>query len=74
MANLTAVIRQLKAQRDRAVKEVSRLDAALAALNGAGYRKRTGMRRALSAAARKRIAKAQRERWLKWRKARAAKS
>ena len=64
MANLAGVVQQLRAERDRAAKEVARLDAALAALNGAGYRKRTGPGR-LSAAARARIASAQRARWAK---------
>lgn len=64
MANLEMVVRQLKAERDRAAREVQQLDAALAALNGAAGAKQTG-RGTLSAAARARIAAAQRERWRK---------
>jgi hypothetical protein len=43
MANLSGVVQQLKAERDRAAKEVEHLDAALAALNGS-HGKRTGTR------------------------------
>jgi hypothetical protein len=64
MANLTSVVQQLKKERDRAANEVEQLDAALAALNGSSYGKRTGGGR-LSAAARARIAAAQRARWAK---------
>jgi len=58
---MAAVIQQLKNERDRAAKTVARLDAALAALNGAGGR--SGGSRTLSADARERIAAAQRARW-----------
>jgi hypothetical protein len=57
MANFSGVVQQLRKERDRAAKEVERLDTALAALNGAGNSKRTGTRK-LSAAARARIAAA----------------
>lgn len=54
-------------QKERAahVREIAKLDAALAALNGtgAGQAKRT-----MSAAARKRIGDAQRKRWAKLRR------
>lgn len=63
MANLAGVVQQLRKERDRAARVVERLDAVLAALNGVS-RKRTGSRR-LSAAARERIAAAQRARWAK---------
>ena len=54
MANLTGVVQQLKAERDRAANEVQRLNAALAALsaistNGAPTRS-TARRGRLSAA------------------------
>ena len=62
MTNLIHVVGQLRQERDRAAKEVERLDAALAALNGAGQQ--TG-RTKLSAAGRARIAAAQRARWAK---------
>ena len=64
MANLANVVQQLRIERDRAATEVQRLDAAIAALNGAGRSRRTNRRR-LSAAARARIAAAQRARWAK---------
>ncbi len=62
--NIATVIHELRSERDRAAKELQRLDAAIAALNGGQYGKRTGRRR-LSAAARARIAAAQRARWAK---------
>lgn len=58
------LVRQLRQERDRAAKEVARLDTAIAALNGGTYGKRTG-RRNLSAEAREKIAAAQRQRWAK---------
>lgn len=64
MADLIAVLAQLKKERDR-------LDRAIAALSGVGARARTGKRK-LSAAARKRIADAQRARWAKFRKTKKA--
>jgi len=67
MANLDSVVQQLKEERDQAANTVKRLDAALAALNGASGGKRTGTRSRLSAAARARIAAAQRARWAKLR-------
>lgn len=66
--DIATVVRQLRKERDRAAKEVQRLDAAVAALNGNSYEKRAGGGR-LSAAARARIAAAQRERWAKVRAA-----
>jgi len=65
MANLAGVVQQLKRERDQAARTVERLDAALAALNGVD--RRAGTRRHLSAAARERIAAAQRARWAKLR-------
>jgi len=64
MTNLSGVVHELKKERDRAAREVQRLDAALAALNGNSHGKRTGGG-TLSAAARARIAAAQRARWAK---------
>jgi hypothetical protein len=63
MANLSAVIEQLKAEREQVHKEAQRIDAALAALGG-GKSKRT-----LTAASRRKIAAAQRARWAKVKRA-----
>jgi hypothetical protein len=68
MANLAGIVQQLRKERDQAARVVERLDAALAALNGASYGRKTGTRKRLSAAARKRIAAAQRARWAKARR------
>jgi hypothetical protein len=65
MTNLAGVVQQLKQERDQAAKQVKRLDAALAALNGGSGGKGTGTRSPLSAAARARIAAAQRARGAK---------
>jgi hypothetical protein len=65
MANLAGVVQQLRRERDQAARTVERLDAALAALNGSSYGKKTGTRRKISAAGRARIAAAQRARWAK---------
>jgi len=56
MTDLGAIVAQLKKERDK-------LDRAIAALSGVG---RNGGRRKLSAAARERIAAAQRARWAKF--------
>jgi hypothetical protein len=62
--DIAIVVQQLRKERDRAATEVARLNAALAALNANSYGKRTGGG-TLSAAARARIAAAQRARWAK---------
>ena len=67
MTNFIKVVRQLEHERARTAKELERLDAALAALNGS-HRKGASGKRRLSAAARKRIAAAQRARWAKLRR------
>lgn len=75
MANISAVLKQLRSERERAAQELERLDAAITALDQVGH-KRAGRRvamtgrgrkphRRLSAAARRRIAAAQRARWAK---------
>jgi len=74
MSNLVKVVDQLRKQRDEAQKIVGQLDQALTALgNLDGLRargrspKRIGRkRRIMSAAARRKIAAAQRSRWAKW--------
>jgi hypothetical protein len=60
MTNLDHVVRQLKTEKERLTRELQALGAALTAF-GAAYRK--GTERRLSAAARARIAAAQRARW-----------
>jgi hypothetical protein len=65
MANLAGVIQQLRKERDQAARTVEQLDAALVALDGDSYGRRTGARRMISAAGRARIAAAQRARWAK---------
>ena len=68
MANLAGVVQQLRKERDQAARTVQHLDAALAALDGGSYGRRTGTRRNISAAGRARIAAAQRARWAKVRR------
>jgi hypothetical protein len=77
MSNLAKVVAQLRQQRDEAQKQVERLDQALAALGsvdglrspGRSFRNVGRKGRTVSAAARKRIAAAQRARWAKWKAA-----
>jgi hypothetical protein len=80
MPNLSGIVQQLKTQRDRAQKDVDRLNAALMALGGLGNRNgrlrrvsTVKKRKPLTAAARKKIASAQRARWAKWKAARRSK-
>jgi len=61
MADLRAVVEQLKKERDK-------LNRAIAALIGSTSRSGGGGRRKLSAAARERIAAAQRKRWAKFKR------
>ena len=68
MANLAGVVQQLRKERDQAARTVERLEAALAALNGDSYGRRTGTKLKISAAGRARIAAAQRARWAKVRR------
>ena len=68
MSNLAGVVQQLRKERDRAARTVERLEAALAALDGSSYGKRTVTRSRMSAAGRARIAAAQRARWAKVRR------
>lgn len=78
MSNLTQVIQQLRQERGQMQGRIEQLDEALKALIGLGIRgtarrrgpgQASGKRRTMSAAARKRIAAAQRARWAKWRAA-----
>jgi hypothetical protein len=75
MTNLTGVIRQLRKEKRRVHGEMERLNAALAALGSVGGLERKSkrsrkpkVRTPMSAAARKKIAAAQRVRWAKWKK------
>jgi len=72
MSNLAGVVRLLKKEQERLTKELHRIGAALAAF-GTAYVKGTGSRK-LSAAARTRIAAAQKARWAKYRQGAAASS
>ncbi len=76
MGNLSAVVNQLKKERDRVERQLSGLNAALSAFVGVygGRTKPTRKRRKLSAKARARIATAQRARWKAWKAKRAAKA
>ena len=81
MLNLTNVVRQLKMERDQTQRKLEQLNAALKVLGSlGGVSRRLGggqtagkKRRPMSAAARKRIAAAQRARWAKWKAARRGK-
>jgi hypothetical protein len=73
MANLAVIIQQLKEERANAQGVVARLDAALKALRHLDSGNSSSRpRRKMSAAARKRIAAAQRARWAKVRKQKTA--
>ena len=73
MLDLAKTIGLLKQEREQAARNLDQLDAALKVLSGLrsvrrGKRGGTN-RRTMSAAARKRIAAAQRARWAKWKAA-----
>jgi hypothetical protein len=71
--NLASVVSQLRSERERLTKELSRVDGALKAISGLTGTNGTGRaRRTVSAAGRKRIAAAQKKRWAKWKKQKAA--
>lgn len=77
MANLSAVIVQLRQERGRAANQVRRLDQAisvLTSLNGSAGNTGSHLRKTLSAAARRRIAAAARARWAKLKSATSANS
>ena len=66
MGTVSKIVKQLKKERDRVEKQLSGLNAALSAFAGVyAGNKPTRKRRTLSAAARARIAAAQRKRWAK---------
>ena len=70
MLDLAKTIGLLKREREQAARNLDQLDAALKVLSGLGPVRRAKRaptnRRTMSAAARKRIAAAQRARWAKW--------
>jgi len=78
MLNVSKLIRQLKKEREQTRAKLEQLDSALKVLGDVGNSGRrggrggrtSGTRRPMSAAAKKRIATAQRARWAKWRTAR----
>ena len=81
MVNLAQVIKGLRAERGRAQKKVERLEKAIGALQKLvgnpgrhAQENETGKRRRLTAAARKRISRAQKARWAKIRRQKAAKA
>jgi hypothetical protein len=68
MGNVSVIVKQLKKERDKVEKQLSGLNAALAAFVGTYYgngAKPTRKKRTMSASARKRIGAAQRLRWTK---------
>lgn len=68
MGQLGAVLEQLKQERQRLQNELKQLNQAIRALAGVGKStSQRGSHRVISAAARKRIAAAQKARWAKFR-------
>jgi hypothetical protein len=72
MANLNTALQQLRAERKQAQLQVEKFDQAISvieSLNGSGaVRKATRPTRTVSAASRRRMARAQKARWAKLRK------
>jgi hypothetical protein len=77
MLNLSKVVRQLRNEREQTQAKLDQLNTALKVLGKVGTAgsravsrpATSGKRRPMSAAAKKRIAAAQRARWAKWRAA-----
>jgi hypothetical protein len=70
MPNLSSLLKQLRKERDRAERQLSGLNAALAAFANVYSRSKTvRQQRKMSLAGRRRIAAAQRRRWAKVRAA-----
>jgi hypothetical protein len=67
MAQITEIVHQLRKERARVHAELQKLDQAIAALSQVSGANNKGRIRTMSAAARKRIAAAQRARWAKFR-------
>jgi hypothetical protein len=75
MPDMTRVVALLRQEREQTQKRLEQLDRALSALGGSGMRAirlPATKRRTMSAAARKKIAAAQRARWAKWKAGRKA--
>ena len=74
MVNLISVLNQLEQERTRLASQLRRLNVALSALKvkGSEVTSITAKKRTMSAAARRKIAAAQKARWAKWRKAQKA--
>ncbi len=69
MANVSSIVKQLKRERDRVERQLTGLNAALTAFANVYRDERPRRkRRKMSAAARQKIAAAQRKRWAKVRK------
>jgi len=74
MRSLSQIVIELEGQRDRAQRELNRLNTAIGALRGANTIDKSKTirsgpskaRRTMSASARKKIAAAQRARWAAW--------
>ena len=62
MKHMSRVVQQLKKERERAQRQVQRIDEAIAALGGVSS---NGTSRKMSAAGRRRISLAQKARWAK---------
>ncbi len=75
MANLAETVKDLVQERSRMAGQIKKLDKAISVLRkldgggSSGARKAVGKRRTMSAAARRKIAAAQRARWAKWKAA-----
>ncbi|MGC1649848.1 MAG: hypothetical protein WA741_28820 [Candidatus Sulfotelmatobacter sp.] len=75
MANIADTVKQLEQERSRLAGQVKKLDQAISVLHKlggsspSGARKSGRKRRPMSAAARRKIAAAQRARWAKWKAA-----
>ena len=65
MVDVSSIVKQLKKERDRVVKQLLGMDAALTAFAGVYSGSATNGKQQISAAGRKRIAAAQRARWAK---------
>ena len=65
MGSLSVVVQQLRKERERAQKEVNRIDAALAALGNLSVNGARPSRHSMSVAARRKISLAQKARWAK---------
>jgi|CZKR01.1.fsa_nt_gi hypothetical protein len=68
MGKLSGIVQELKKERERAQKEVQRIDSALAALGSLSFNG-SSRQHTMSAAARRRISLAQKARWAKQRSA-----